>query len=251
MHLPPSSEIHQTELERARTLDLMRILPRGYGSVLDAGARDGYYSTLLADYFTSVIALDINVPPRAGDTVWLKGDLTKLPFSDNCFDVVFCTEVLEHIPALEQACAEIARVVKHAVVIGVPYRQDTRIGRSTCWKCGRSNPPWGHVNSFNEQKLIRLFPNMRVRDRSLIGNNRDGRTSTLAVWLMDMAGNPWGIYDQSEPCLYCGMKLRRPSVRSMGQRLSGAIALQLNRIQSRLATPHANWIHMVFQKQKS
>ncbi len=243
----PAFATHQTELERARTQDLIRLLPRGYKSLLDAGARDGYYSGLLTDYFESVTTLDINFPPQPGKLAWVQADLTKLPFPDRSFDVVFCTEVLEHVPALEQACTEIVRVAKHAVVIGVPYRQDTRIGKTTCAHCGKTSPPWGHVNSFDERKLATLFPSMRVDECSLIGSNRD-RASVLSAWLMDVAGNPWGVYDQLEPCVHCGMKLSPPLRRSFVQRLTGASALLLDKLQSRFAKPHASWIHMVFHK---
>lgn len=39
------------------------------------------------------------------------GSLTDLPFPDNSFEFVFCTEVLEHIPDHHQAAAEISRVL--------------------------------------------------------------------------------------------------------------------------------------------
>jgi len=241
---------YQTALERARTKDLLRLLPRGYTSVLDAGARDGYYSRLLVDYFRSVTALDINFPLKSRWRVWVQADLTTLPFSDNCFDVIFCTEVLEHVSAVQKACREIARVAKHAVVIGVPYRQDTRIGKTTCNHCWKTNPPWGHVNSFDEQDLRELFPTMRAVELSLVGSSQE-RTNALAVALMDAAGNPWGTYDQLEQCVHCGSKLSPPVSRSFMLRLSGASAFMLNKVQSRFATPRAGWIHMVFQKNES
>ena len=98
--------------------------------MLDIGARDGHFSRLLTKYFLSVTALDVILPafecPRVRR---IAGDVTNLPFADASIDCVFCTEVLEHVPDLEKACQEIARVARHEVIIGVPYRQDIRIGR--------------------------------------------------------------------------------------------------------------------------
>jgi hypothetical protein len=70
-----------------------------------------------------------------------------LGFADDFFDFVLCAEVLEHIPtaSLSRACSELGRVSKHYVLIGVPYRQDIRVGRTTCWSCRKKNPPWGHI----------------------------------------------------------------------------------------------------------
>ena len=64
-------------------------------------------------------------------------DVTQLTFEDMSFDALMSLEVLEHVPAVERACKEIARVARHEVVIGVPYKQDTRLGRTKCSNCGK------------------------------------------------------------------------------------------------------------------
>ena len=42
----------------------------------------------------------------------VKADITKLPFKDNSFDVIFCNHVLEHIPDDTKAMQELFRVLK-------------------------------------------------------------------------------------------------------------------------------------------
>jgi ubiquinone/menaquinone biosynthesis C-methylase UbiE len=49
-------------------------------------------------------------PPRSA--VWTVGDAERLPFPDASFDVVICSEVLEHLPDVDVALAEITRIVK-------------------------------------------------------------------------------------------------------------------------------------------
>ena len=243
---------HESEAERARTADLIRLTPTGYESVLDAGARDGFYSRLLAQRFTTVTSMDLNPlqPSPVNGIRCVQGDLTKLPFPDNSFDVVFCSEVLEHIPAVEKACSEIVRVARHEVLIGVPYRQDIRVGRTTCSTCGKGSPPWGHVNSFDEERLARLFHPLQAIQQSDVWLN-DEHTNALAAWLMDRGGNPWGAYDALEPCGHCGAKLSPPVARSSLQRICTASASILNGIQRRFTKPHASWIHLVFRKKRS
>ncbi len=237
-----------SDAERARTADLVRIVPKNRRSVLDVGARDGFFSALLGEYFAEVTALDLRMPQfDIPGVVKAQGDVTHLEFPDDAFDAVFCAEVLEHVPQLEQACHEIARVTRHEAVIGVPYRQDIRSNRTTCRSCGRVSPGWGHVNSFNETKLQRLFDPLKPVSISFIGSSNDC-TNALSVALMDFAGNPWGTYDQEEPCIHCGAKLTPPGKRSFTQRLVSAAAHELNMVQSKLSRPHANWIHVVFRK---
>ena len=239
--------------EQERIADLMRIVPKGRATVLEIGARDGYISRLLTDSFEIVTALDLRKPqfdiPRVITTA---GDVTQLDYSEGQFDVVMCTEVLEHIPSpsLEKACQEIARVARYEVVVGVPYRQDIRAGRTTCLACGGKNPPWGHVNSFGQGRLKRLFRGMAPVSTTLVGSSH-ARTNAVSGFLMDLAGNPWGTYDQEEPCTHCGQPLQRPPDRSLIQAACGRIAVTLNRMQDLVSSPRANWIHIVFQKHPS
>ena len=239
----------ESETEKARTADLLRLLPCGRSSVLDIGARDGHFSRLLTEYFDSVTALDLETPrfnyPRV---TTVAGDVTQLQFPDSSFDCVFCAEVLEHIPEVEQACREIARVTRHEIVIGVPYRQDTRVGRTTCQKCGRRNPPWAHVNTFDEGRLIQLFPKVELKAKSFVGSSKSA-TNPISTLLMDLVGNPWGTYEQEEPCIHCGAKLLAPvQLPSILSRVCSGLAIRMNLIQSLLTSTHGNWIHIVFSK---
>lgn len=246
--MPDLEQYRQSELEQARSADLLRLLPRGRRSVLDVGARDGYFSRLLTDYFETVTALDLEKPPFQIPRVWpVAGDVTRLQFPDSSFDAVFCAEVLEHVSALEQACRELTRVARHEIVLGVPYRQDIRVSRTTCRSCGKANPPWAHVNSFDEKKLRKLFPGAVLQATSFIGTN-SSVTNPVSTMLMDWGGNPWGSYEQDEPCIHCGAALVAPNGRSAMKRVCSGIAARLNRLQASLSRPHANWIHVVFVK---
>ncbi len=240
-----------SELERSRTEDLLRRLPRGRRSVLDVGARDGHFSKLLTEYFTAVTALDLRKPafeyPRV---VTVAGDVTRLDFPDDSFDCVFCAEVLEHIPEVERACREIIRVAAHEIVIGVPFKQDTRVGRTTCRACGEVNPPWGHVNRFDEDRLLALFPGLRVVSKGFVGASREA-ANPISTLLMDLAGNPWGSYDQEEPCIHCGARLIPPPGRAVGSKVCAALAVWINRVQALFTRPHGNWIHLVFSKRRT
>jgi len=228
----------------------MRLIPDNSGVALDIGARDGHFSKLLAEQYDPVIALDLEEPhvdhPRVR---CVKGDVTQLEFDDDSFDLVFCTEVLEHIPAhlLKRACHELSRVAKEKVIIGVPYKQDLRIGRTTCYTCGKKNPPWGHVNSFDENRLEELFPLLQVEKLSFVGET-DACTNVVSTFLLDLAGNPYGDYAQEESCIYCGNNLKAPPKRSLLQKVLTWFAFYAINIQKLFNRPHPNWLHVLFNK---
>lgn len=237
--------------EQERTRDLLALTPAGGGTALDIGARDGHFSVRLAERFDRVIALDLARPtivhPRV---VCVEGNAAKLDFPDNSVDFVFCAEVLEHIPPaiLPTVCRELERVCLGEILIGIPYKQDLRIGRTTCQSCGGKNPPWGHVNTFDEDRLQRLFPRCTVRSTRFVGQRREA-TNAVAVALMDLAGNPFGTYAQEEPCIHCGRSLMSPPARTLNQQVFTKLAFMAQRASDNFARPQGNWMHMLFAKQ--
>lgn len=218
--------------------------------MLDVGARDGYISRLLTSQFTEVCALDLCKPNIQHERVTcVEGNIASLPFPDGHFDAVVCAEVLEHVSpsCLTKGCREIMRVAKRSIVIGVPYKQDIRVGRTTCSTCGKKNPPYGHVNRFDENRLKKLFSGLCVERIAHIGKHRS-QTTGLAAMLMDLAGNPYGTYDQEEPCIHCGSKLVQPGNRTVGERVLAKLGHNLTRCRQALTSPRPIWIHVSFRK---
>jgi hypothetical protein len=243
-------DYRSTPAERARVADLMRLLPAGLATAIDIGARDGFISKAVAQHVASVTALDLQCPvvTHSGVTC-VEGDATALQFAAGSFDIVVCAEVIEHIPspALEAACQELGRVAGKYVLIGVPYKQDIRDAQSTCYSCGGVNPPWAHVNTFDEARLAQLFPSLKIKDVSFIGQGEPG-TNAVSAALLTFAGNPYGTYVQEEPCLHCNAKLKPPPPRTLAQKIATKVAFLLRALVNKFRKPHANWIHVLFEK---
>jgi SAM-dependent methyltransferase len=77
----------------------------------------------------------------------------ELPFADNSFDKVICSEVLEHIPDYRGALAEIQRVLKPGGLFcaSVPRRWPEKV----CWALSSAyhQVPGGHIRIFRAREL--------------------------------------------------------------------------------------------------
>lgn len=72
--------------------------------ILDLGCAGGPYAT----HFPNRVGFDVE--QRAG--VDVVGDAHHLPFEDDSFDIILCSEVLEHLHSPHIAIAEMQRVLK-------------------------------------------------------------------------------------------------------------------------------------------
>ena len=119
-------------------------------------------------------------------------DITRLPFADGSFDLVICSEVLEHIPADKDAMKELVRVVKPGcdLVVSVPRYYPERI----CWALSDEyfNANQGHVRIYRKKQLVSRLERLGVRHyarhfahslhspywwlKCLVGPNRDDST---------------------------------------------------------------------------
>lgn len=92
-----------------------------------------------------------------GNALVLMSDITRLPFEDASFDVVICSEVLEHIPDHVQAAREIMRVLKpgKSLVVSVPRYFSERI----CWALSEDyhTEKGGHIRIYRKKELIDML----------------------------------------------------------------------------------------------
>ena len=244
------TEYRASPFERRRASDLLRLMPISGRNALDIGARDGYFSLLIADRFERVTALDLDEPKIEHPKIrCVKGDVAKMQFAEGSFDLVFCAEVLEYVnpSALQTICQEMERISNQKILIGVRYKQDLRVGRTTCFSCGGFNPPWGHVNSFNEQRCKDLFPHCKVEAISFVGVNRS-KTNWLSAALMDFAGNPYGTYQQKVTCIHCAQPLTPPPRRNVVQLVATEFAFWSRKITELFLKPQGYWMHIVLRK---
>lgn len=87
-----------------------------------------------------------------------EGSAYKLPYKDNSFDLVVCTEVLEHLDAPSKILKEILRVSKKYLLISVPNEPFFMLSNFLRGKnLSRLGNDPGHVNHWNILSLRRFL----------------------------------------------------------------------------------------------
>lgn len=154
------------------TVDFTEIPLKVGMRILDAGCGSGRH---LCEAFRTlgveVVGVDLNWEDlcetkamltlmeheQAGRWIVARADVTRLPFSDGSFDVVVCSEVLEHIADNRTAVAELLRVLKPwgDLAVTVPRFLPERI----CWVLSKAYhcEPGGHIRIYKKEELLKLL----------------------------------------------------------------------------------------------
>lgn len=81
-------------------------------TLLDLGCGQKPYRKLYAAYAQKSFGLDVPTTQHGMQAIDVQGHGTELPFIDQTFDLVFCTEVMEHVAEPKRMLQEIHRVLK-------------------------------------------------------------------------------------------------------------------------------------------
>jgi ubiquinone/menaquinone biosynthesis C-methylase UbiE len=132
-------------------------------TLLEVGSGDGYVLKALSDLPVSLTGIEISekriersrgLVPQAEIVA---GDARDMPFESQSFDLVVCSEVLEHVPEPERAIAEMKRVVRPGglVIVTVPQERNWQLGRLALLRFPIRIPD--HINHFSVSSMSQLF----------------------------------------------------------------------------------------------
>ena len=157
-----------------QTINFDKLKVKSRDLVLDIGCGEGRHSLgLHVDREINAVGMDLSLKDmrtaksrikdfsisknNKSSCVFGAGSIHSLPFNDNLFDAVICSEVLEHLDSLESAVSEIVRVLKPGGVLAVSVPR--YLPELICWKLnpGYSKTPGGHVRIFKQTQLKKLI----------------------------------------------------------------------------------------------
>lgn len=154
------------------TVDFKKLQVEPGMKALDAGCGLGRHTLEFHRQGLTAIGMDLSLSdlrhtlfllaslqPKPEDPPFmtLKGDALNLPFADEQFDRIICSEVLEHVTDPAHATIELVRVLKPGGIIAVSVPTP-----STEWAFWFANDdyfntPGGHVRIFSTQAIVRLL----------------------------------------------------------------------------------------------
>lgn len=159
------SECEGNHLGRlARLLRILRVLDAlDFRSLLDVGGAEGWLCHLVRTLQGGeVVSTDLSREAclRAGELFGVPAaavDSHRLPFADGAFDVVVCSEVIEHVEHPVETMLELQRVAATAVILTTEELHYDR-----AWIDGYlfRRPGWPHMerNLFHPDDLAACFP---------------------------------------------------------------------------------------------
>jgi SAM-dependent methyltransferase len=149
------------------TVDLERLELRPGETLLDAGCGEGRHCFGALEHGARVVGLDLDfasLRPAVGGLrnraeelgslgAMIQGDTFHLPFRDESFDKVICSEVMEHVHDYTAAARELARVTRRGGMLAVTIPTATsenlylRVGDDYFESQG------GHIRIFRPRQL--------------------------------------------------------------------------------------------------
>ena len=149
-----------------------------FNSLLDVGGAEGYTAALVRELFNSYVKstdLSEEACKRAREIYKIdseQADMQSLPFKDNEYDVVICSESLEHVKDHQKAITELLRVANNALVITLPHDTEEDVKNTI-----KAKKIHGHIHGFN----IDSFNFLKSKDCQVITKRMISRYTNIPV----------------------------------------------------------------------
>lgn len=147
---------------------VLNLIPNSPKKILDVGCASGWFISEIAKIFPNAKCYGVDIYDRAilfGKKAYphiqfAVADAHSLPFKNESFDLVVCTEVLEHVDNPKDALLEIKRVLKKEGVAIIELDSGSALF-SIVWFLWKKihGRVWNdaHIHSFNVNKLERII----------------------------------------------------------------------------------------------
>ena len=187
-------------------LGILKFIPNNVYSIIDIGCGNGIITNELAKHY-SVLGVDNSEEAlNYLKCERIKSSSSNIPVKDQSFDMVFSSELLEHLSydILLKTISEFTRIAKKYIIITVPNQELLEKNFIKCPKCGYIFHSYGHLNSFSKDDIIKLLGNdFKCLETNYFGSlNKDFNKFLLRI--KQHIGNRWFLADKTTICPNCG-----------------------------------------------
>ncbi|MBU0474916.1 MAG: methyltransferase domain-containing protein [Bacteroidetes bacterium] len=143
---------------------IINSIPKEVKSILDVGCGDGTISNGLVSNF-NILAADRSLNAlKYVKTKKINISADFLPIKDNSFDLVFSSEMIEHLPddIFTKSISEMKRVSKKYIYLTFPNDENIKKQVTECTKCSYVFNKSYHLRSINLELIKKLFPEYKV-----------------------------------------------------------------------------------------
>lgn len=147
---------------------VLELIPQESSKILDVGCASGWFISQVSQEFPTASCFGIDIYDKAvryatklyPHIMFNVADAHSLPFKSNSFDVVICTEVLEHVDDPKRILIEIRRILRKSGTAIIELDSGSTLF-SIAWYLWRkwNGKVWNesHLHSFNPNKLEKII----------------------------------------------------------------------------------------------
>jgi 2-polyprenyl-3-methyl-5-hydroxy-6-metoxy-1,4-benzoquinol methylase len=139
-------------------------IPNDVNSILDVGCGDGTISEALNNKF-SVIASDRSINAvKHVKTKRLANSADLIGLKNNSVDLVFSSEMIEHLPdeIFYSAIKEFKRVSRKYIFLTFPNNENIEKQKTQCSECNFVFNKSYHLRSLNSEIIKKIFPEYKI-----------------------------------------------------------------------------------------
>ena len=230
-----------------KTRLIIEAIPPDVRTIVDVGCGDGAITNELSKRFT-VTAVDRSraalhhVEDRA--TV-LQSDASDIDLPDIHADLVFSSEMLEHILPLSfsKVVGELERLARRYPLLSVPNNEELRQRRTRCQVCGKEFHIYRHFRRFTKRRINALFPGWKLVTAFACGADETSTLRFVSALRNRLVRSFFFGVEGATPCPRCGAVIQRRPLNRAQRLASGALnLLERTLLKGLWIKPYPDWL---------